>query len=116
MFSGKAEALTETEAGVTKIGLVPGVLVENLKTVAARMVIGVFVDCARVIWSSKAFKTVNALVRGLVLSSISGQVPVITLMLPKSEANLARWLKIHSRKALGLHSVQCDITAAFIHG
>jgi len=29
---------------------------------------------------------------------------------------LASWLKIRSRKALGLHSVQCDITAAFIHG
>ncbi len=33
MFSGKAEALTKTEAGVTKIGLVPGVLVENLDMV-----------------------------------------------------------------------------------
>ncbi len=50
------------------------------------------------------------------MSSVSGRVPVIPLMLPKSVANLARWLKIRSRKAVGLHSVQCDITAAFIHG
>jgi hypothetical protein len=63
MFSGKAEALMETEAGVAKIGLVPGVLVENLDTVAARIVMGLFVDCARVSWTSKAFKTVSALVR-----------------------------------------------------
>ncbi len=89
---------------------------ENLETVAARMVIGVFVDCVRVSWSSKAFTNVRALVRGLVLSSVSGRVPVIMLTLPKSVANLSRWLKIRSRKALGLHSVQCDITAAFIHG
>ncbi len=89
-MSGNAEVLTGTEASVNKVGLILGVLVENLETVAARMVIGVFVDCARVSWSSKAFKTVSALVRGLVLSSVSGQVPVITLMLPKSVANLAR--------------------------
>ncbi len=38
MFSGKDEALAGTEAGITKIGLVPGGLVENLETVAARMV------------------------------------------------------------------------------
>ncbi len=68
--------MTGTEAGVTKIGLVPGVLVENLETVAARMVIGLFVDCARVSWSSKAFKTVSALVRGLALSSVSDDVDV----------------------------------------
>ena len=98
MFSGKAEALMETEAGVTKIGLVPGVLVENLETVAARMVIGLFVDYARVSWSLRAFKTVSTLVRGLVLSSVSGRDPDMTLMLPKSVANLARWLKICSRK------------------
>ncbi len=114
-MSDKAEVLTETEACVNKVGLILGVLVENLETVVVRMVIGVFVDCVRVSWSSKAFKTVSALVRGLVLSSLSGQVPVITLTLPKSVANLARWLKIRSRKALGLHSVQCDVTAAFIH-
>ncbi len=50
VFSSKAEALTETEAGVTKIGLVPGVLVENLDTVAARIIMWLFVDCARVSW------------------------------------------------------------------
>ncbi len=98
MFSGKAEALTETEAGVTKIGLVPGVLVENLDTVAARIVMGLLVDCARVSWTSKSFKTVSALVSGLVLSSVSGQDPDMTLTWPKSMANLARRLKIRSRK------------------
>jgi hypothetical protein len=91
-------ALTETEAGVTKIGLVPGVLVENLDMVAARIVMGLFVDCARVSWTSKAFKTVSALVRGLMLSSVSGREPDMTLTLPKSVANLARWLKIRLRK------------------
>jgi hypothetical protein len=40
-----------TEASITKIRLVPGVLAENLETVAARMVIGLFVDCARFSWS-----------------------------------------------------------------
>jgi hypothetical protein len=68
VFSGKAEALMEIGAGVTKVGLVLGVLVENLDTVAARIVMGLFVDCARVSWTSKAFKTVSALVSGLVLS------------------------------------------------
>ncbi len=87
-----------TGAGITKIGLVPGVLVENLEMVAARMVIGLFVDCARVSWSSSAFKTVSALVRGLVFSSVSGWDLDMTLTLPKSVANLARWLKIRSRK------------------
>ncbi len=61
-----------TESGITKIGLVLEVLVENLETVVARMVIGLFVDCARVSWSSRAFKTVSPLVRELVLSSVSG--------------------------------------------
>ncbi len=88
----------ETEANVTKIGLVPGVLVENLDTVAARIVMGLLVDCARVSWTSKAFKTVGALVSGLVLSSVSGRDPDLTLTLPKSVANLARWLKIRLRK------------------
>ncbi len=87
-----------TEAGITKIGLVPRVLVENLEMVAARMVMGLFVDCARVSWSSRAFKTVSALVRGLVFSSVSGRDPDMMLTLPKSVANLARWLKIRSRK------------------
>ncbi len=41
---------------MNKVGLILGVLVENLETVAARMVIGVFVDCARVSWSSKSFQ------------------------------------------------------------
>ncbi len=98
VFSGKAKALTGTEACVIKIGLVPGVLVENLETVAARMVIGLFVDCARVSWFLRAFKTVSPLVRGLVLSSVSGRDQDMTLTLPKSVANLARWLKICSRK------------------
>ncbi len=87
-----------SEACVIRIGLVLGVLVESLETVAARMVIGLFVDCARVSWSLRAFKTVSVLVRGLVLSSVSGWDPDMTLTLPKSMANLARWLKIHSRK------------------
>jgi hypothetical protein len=56
VFSGKARALTGTEACVIEIGLVLGVLVENLETVAARMVIGLFVDCARVSWSLRAFQ------------------------------------------------------------
>ncbi len=90
MFSGKVEALTETEAGVTKIGLVLGVLVENLDTVVARIVMGLLVDCARVSWTSKAFKTVSALVSGLVLSSVSRGDLDMTLMLPKSVANLAK--------------------------
>jgi hypothetical protein len=55
-FSGNAEVLMGIEACVNKVGLIPGVLVENLETVAARMVIGVFVDCARVSWSSKSFQ------------------------------------------------------------
>jgi hypothetical protein len=59
VFSGKVKALMGSEACVIRIGLVPGVLVENLETVAARMVIGLFVDCARVSWSSRAFKTVR---------------------------------------------------------
>jgi hypothetical protein len=70
VFSGKAKTLTGTEACVIKIGLVSGVLVENLETVAARMAIGLFVDCERISWSSRAFKTVSALVRGLVLSGL----------------------------------------------
>jgi hypothetical protein len=90
VFSGKVEALTETEAGVTKIGLVLGVLVENLDTVVARIVMGLLVDCARVSWTSKAFKTVSALVSGLVLSSVSRGDLDMTLMLPKSVANLAK--------------------------
>jgi hypothetical protein len=69
-----------------------------LEMVAARMVIGLFVDCARVSWSSRAFKTVSALVRGLVFSYVSGRDPDMTLTLPKSVANLARWLKIHPVK------------------
>jgi hypothetical protein len=36
--------------------LVPGLLVENLDTVAAMMGMGLFVDCVRVSWSSNAFK------------------------------------------------------------
>ncbi len=98
VFSSKMKLLTGTEACVIKIGLVPEVLVENLETVAARMVIGLFVDCVRVSWSLRAFKTVSALVRGLVLSSVSGRDPDMTMTLPKSVANLARWLKIRSRK------------------
>jgi hypothetical protein len=47
-LSNKVEVLTGTEACVNKVKLIPGVLVENLETVAARMVMGVFVDCARV--------------------------------------------------------------------
>jgi hypothetical protein len=87
VFSSKAEALTETEASVTKIRLVPGVLVENLNMVVARIVMGLFVDCARVSWTSKASKTVSNLVSGLVLSSVSGWDPDMTLMLPKSMEN-----------------------------
>ncbi len=87
-----------TEASITKIGLVPGVLVENLEMVAARMVIGLFVDCVRVSWSSRAFKTVSTLVRGLVFSSVCGGNQDMMLTLPKSVVNLARWLKICSRK------------------
>ncbi len=92
------KALTRTEAGVIKVGLIQGVLVENLETVAARMVLGLFVDCARVSWSLKAFRTVSALVRGLVFSFVSELDPDMTLTLPKSMANLAKWLKIRSRK------------------
>jgi hypothetical protein len=60
--------------------------------------IGLFGDCARVSWSSNAFRTVSTLTSGLVLSSANGCNPVMTLTLPKSIANLAKRLKIHSRK------------------
>ncbi len=50
----------------------PGLLVENLDMVAARMGMGLFVDCARVGWSLNAFKTVSTLTSSLVLSSANG--------------------------------------------
>jgi hypothetical protein len=65
--------------------------------VVARIVMGLLVDCARDSWTSKAFKTVSALVSELVLSFVSGQDPDMTLTLPKSMANLAKRLKIRSR-------------------
>ncbi len=40
---------------------------ENLDTVAAKMGMGLFVDCARVSWPLKAFRAVSALTSGLVL-------------------------------------------------
>ncbi len=98
MFSGWAEAETGTGEGVPTFELVPGLLVENLDTLAARMGMGLFVDCARVSWSLNAFRTVGALTSGLVLSSANRRNLVITLTLPKSVANLAKRLKIHSRK------------------
>ncbi len=51
VFSGRAEAETGTGARVPTFELVPGLLVENLDTVAARMGMGLFVDCMRVSWS-----------------------------------------------------------------
>jgi hypothetical protein len=98
VFSGRAEAEMGTGAGVPTFELAPGLLLENLDTVAARIGIGLFVDCARVGWSSNAFRTVGALTSGLMLSSANGSDPVMTLRLPKSVANLAKRLKIHSRK------------------
>ncbi len=85
-------------AGVPTFELVPELLVWNLDTVAARMGMGLFVDCARVSWSSNVFRTVSALTSGLVLSSTNGHNPVMTLTLPKSIANLAKRLKIRLRK------------------
>ncbi len=64
MFSGRAEAETETGAGVPTFELVLGLLLENLDTVAARIGMGLFVDCTRVSWSSNAFRTVSALISG----------------------------------------------------
>jgi hypothetical protein len=61
-----------TGARVPTFELVPRFLVENLDTVAARMKMGLFADCVRVSWSSNAFRTVNALASGLVLSSVNG--------------------------------------------
>jgi hypothetical protein len=98
VFYGRAEAETGTGARVPAFELVPGLLVENLDTVAARMGMGLFVDCTRVSWSSNAFRTVSALTSGLVLSSTNGHDPVMMLTLPKSVANLAKRLKIHLRK------------------
>ncbi len=48
VFSGRAEAETGTGAGVPIFELVPGLLLENLDTVMARIGIGLFVDCVRV--------------------------------------------------------------------
>ncbi len=45
--------------GVPTFELVPKLLVENLDMVAARIGMGLFVDCARVSWSSNAFRTVS---------------------------------------------------------
>ncbi len=55
MFSGRAEAETGTGAGVPTFELVPGLLLENLDTVAARIGMELFVDCVRVSWSLNAF-------------------------------------------------------------
>ena len=85
-------------ARVPTFELVPGLLVENLDMVAARMGMGLFVDCARVSWSSNAFRTISALTSSLVLSSANGRNLVMTLTFPKSVTNLAKRLKIHSRK------------------
>jgi hypothetical protein len=98
VFSGQAEAETGTGAGVPTFELMPGLLVENLDTVAARMGMGLFVDCAMISWSLNVFRTVSALTSGLVLSSANGYNLVMTLALPKSIPNLAKRLKIHLRK------------------
>ncbi len=98
MFSGRAEAETGTGAGVPTFELVPGLLVENSDTVVTRIGMGLFVDCARVSWSSNAFRTISTLTSGLVLSSANGRNLVIMLTLLKSVANLAKRLKIRSRK------------------
>ncbi len=97
MFSEQTEAKTRTGAGVLIFELVPGLLVENLDMVAARMGMGLFVDCARVSWSLNAFRTISALTSGLVLSSANGRNPVMTLTLQKSVENLAERWKIHLR-------------------
>jgi hypothetical protein len=98
VFSGRTEAETGTGAGVPTFELVPGLLLENLETVAARIEMGLLVDCTRVSWSLNAFRTVSALTSGLVLSSANGHDPVMTLTLPKSVANLAKRFKICLRK------------------
>ncbi len=77
MFSGRAEAETGTGARVPTFELVPGLLLENLDTVVARIGIGLFVDYARVSWSLNAFRTISALTSGLVLSSANGRDPVM---------------------------------------
>ncbi len=94
----KGEAEMGTGAGVPTFELVPGLLLENLDMVTARVGIGLFVNCARVSWSSNAFRTVSALTSGLVLSSANGCNPVMTSTLPKSIVNLAKRLKFLSRK------------------
>ncbi len=99
MFSGRAEAETGPGARVPTFELVPGLLLENLDMVAARIGMGLFMDCVvRVSWSLNAFRTVSTLTSGLVLSSANGHNPVMRLTLPKSIANLAKRLRILSRK------------------
>ncbi len=101
-------------AKIPTFELVPRLLVENLDMVAARMGMGLFVDCVRVSWSSKAFRTVSALTSGLVLSSANGHNPVMTLTLPKSIANLAKRLKICLRKEYMMNMIEIKHDLIFI--
>jgi hypothetical protein len=53
---------------------------------------GLFIDCARVRWSSKAFMVIRAWCNGLVLSLDRGQDSDMTFTLLKSVANWAKRL------------------------
>ncbi len=73
-------------------------LIDYLDTLAARIWMGLlFMDCARVRWSSKAFIVTRAWHNGLVLSLDRGQDSDITFTLLKSMANWARRLEIRLR-------------------
>jgi hypothetical protein len=90
-------------AGVPTFELVPELLVGNLDTVAARMGMGMFVDCARVSWSSNAFRTVSALTSGLVLSSANGHNLVMTLTFAKVHCELGKEVEDTLKEGAGLH-------------
>jgi hypothetical protein len=88
VFSGRAEAETGTGARLPTFELVPGLLLENLDTVAARIGIGLLVDCARVSWSLNAFRTISALTSGLVLSSANRRNPFLDIDVTKIRCEL----------------------------
>jgi hypothetical protein len=66
---------------------------EYLDTLAAKIWMGLFMDCARVRWSLKAFKVTRAWRNGLVLSLDRGQDSDMTFTLLKSVANRAKRFK-----------------------
>ncbi len=98
MLSERAEAETGTGARVSTFELVLVLLLENLDMVAARIEMGLFVDCARVSLSLNAIRTGSALISSLVLSSTNGHDLFMMLKLPNLVVNLTKRLKIRSRK------------------